>query len=269
MRCGRFILFHSFPQTLIPSKAASTSDFLNPGSSSPVSTRVSFSFNSKSQTENSPSEYSNTMIAMWHGVIGIKETLIAGEENQNLIFPVDLTKKLEQLLTNTTLSMNYPVNSPLAKGMAPIVQRFTDVNATSYPAVYTYSPTTFKWEAYAAGLVLCTICIILGSNLLFGNGVSAQMTFSQVLATTRGDLTLDRLSENAYLGGDNIAKELKKTRLRYGKLLSDGHPGFGLEPSQTQSVLTTPRRPWSIPLRGINDPTSTVPLRDRNDGVSS
>jgi hypothetical protein len=69
---------------------------------------------------------------------------------------------------------------------------------------------------------------MLGSFMLYNNGVAGQLTFSQVLVTTRNP-TLDKISEGAGLGGKYIADRVKKIQLRYGKVAGTDRVGFGTE----------------------------------------
>jgi hypothetical protein len=219
-----------------------------------------------------PLNIANTMIAFWYEVASINPTVISGTECDVLTVSSGLSKKMEELLINTTVSLNSLINNPPTNLTAPIIQALTNATVISYPAAYRYSPETL-WPLYAGGLGLCAVCVVVGSCIIFRNGVSAEMTFSQVLVSTRGNPTLDKLSEKAYLGGDNITKELKKTKLRFGELLSFGHPGFGLEHEVVplkRKVYSprhvSPRSP-AIPMQGRNVRMSTIPLRNTDGGA--
>jgi hypothetical protein len=64
--------------------------------------------------------------------------------------------------------------------------------------------------------------------MLFNNGVAADMSFSQVLVTTRNP-TIDAICAGAGLGGDNITGEMLGTELKFGELLGgEGHASFGV-----------------------------------------
>ena len=146
------------------------------------------------------------------------------------------TTVLETLLINTTLScfsflqresvqsLNWP---PSFKQPA----QYTNTIATviTYPATYSYSSTVL-WEAYGVAILVSAICIGIGAYMLWDNGVDADMSFSQVLVTTR-NRSLDQICAGANLGGDQITEELKDTQLRFGMLqMGDSpHPCFGLE----------------------------------------
>ena len=69
---------------------------------------------------------------------------------------------------------------------------------------------------------------MVGSFMLYTNGVEGQMSFSQILVTTRNS-TLDKISEGASLGGSYITDRVKKTRVKYGKLAGTSGAGFGTE----------------------------------------
>jgi hypothetical protein len=78
----------------------------------------------------------------------------------------------------------------------------------------------------ALGLV--AICVLLGGYALLRNEVTSQMSFSQILVTTR-NATLDTLCEGATMGGEYMDKGLLRTKLRFSKLSGKEHMGFGLE----------------------------------------
>jgi hypothetical protein len=86
------------------------------------------------------------------------------------------------------------------------------------------------WEAYGVAIFVSAICIVVGAYMLWDNGVDADMSFSQVLVTTR-NRSLDQVCAGANLGGDQITEELKDTPLRFGMLQTGDsqHPCFGLE----------------------------------------
>ena len=159
-----------------------------------------------------------------------------------LVFPSNFSQKMEELLINTTLSLVYFLNNPFPP---QDVYRFSDfalpatnvsVNATiaSSPTLYSYSPRTL-WTIYGISLGVSAVCVLFGCFMLLVNGVDADLSFSQVLVTTR-NITLDRLSHGSCLGGASISAELRKTKLKFGELnygLDEnsgyGHACFGLE----------------------------------------
>ena len=164
-----------------------------------------------------------------------------------LVFPNDFSQKMEELLINTTLSLLYFVNNPL-----PPQEGFTfgdhtfpaaniSVNATiaTFPTLYSYSPRTL-WGIYGISLAVGAICVVFGCFMLLINGVAADLSFSQVLVTTR-NASLDRLSYGCCMGGATISGELRKTKLKFGELNRGfydesgyGHACFGLENEITQ-----------------------------------
>jgi hypothetical protein len=64
--------------------------------------------------------------------------------------------------------------------------QYTNAIATviTYPATYSYS-TAVLWEAYGVAIFVSAMCIVVGAYMLWDNGVNADMSFSQVLVTTR------------------------------------------------------------------------------------
>ena len=159
-----------------------------------------------------------------------------------LVFPNNFSQKMEELLINTTLSLVYFLNNPFPP---QDVYRFGDlalpatnvsVNATisSFPTLYSYSPRTL-WTIYGISLGVSAVCVLFGCFMLLVNGVDADLSFSQVLVTTR-NTTLDRLSHGSCLGGAAISAEFRKTKLKFGELnygfdenSAYGHACFGLE----------------------------------------
>jgi len=173
-----------------------------------------------------------TVAAFWTGVAQWNTT--TGEDFV-LTFN-DLAINVPAFLANATLSlislgnpyklMSLPVSSTL------IVEAIVAATATSYPTVYSYAVATL-WQLYASALGAATICLILGSVMLYTNGVVGQLTFSQVLVTTRNP-TLDEISEGAGLGGEYITDRVRRAKVKYGKL-SPTEVGFGMD-DQVQSL---------------------------------
>jgi hypothetical protein len=159
-----------------------------------------------------------------------------------LVFPNDFSQKMEELLINTTLSLVYFLNNPLPpQDGRSFPATNTSVNATmsSFPTLYSYSPQTL-WGIYGISLGVSAICVAFGCVMLLINGVDADLSFSQVLVTTR-NASLDKLSYGSCLGGATISGELRKTRLKFGELnggfYEDSgyyHACFGLENEITQ-----------------------------------
>jgi hypothetical protein len=174
-----------------------------------------------------------------------------------LPFPDDFSQKVEDLLINTTLSLTYFLDHPnLArednysfsgqKNVPIAVTTMVDATTTTLPPRYNYSATTL-WEIYGVSLGISTVCMAFGWYMLFRNGMDSELSFSQVLVTTRNK-SLDRLCYGACLGGETIPKELRRTKLKYGELIDqDGnfdedervgdemhkHACFGLEDEVT------------------------------------
>jgi len=70
--------------------------------------------------------------------------------------------------------------------------------------------------------------------MLYTNAVVGQLTFSQVLVTTRNP-TLDKISKGAGLGGKYITDRVQKASVKYGKF-SGREVGFGTE-DEIQSLV--------------------------------
>jgi hypothetical protein len=165
--------------------------------------------------------------------IGISSFVDTSPFNFSLPFTI-MPRILEELLVNTTLSFTAFLQRPAIHQISPNAEQpviYTSVPATviTYPPRYSYNRTVL-WEAYATAIGVSAICILIGAYMLWDNGIAADMSFAQVLVTTR-NRTLDKVCAGANLGGELISDELKETQLRFGMLQSgeQPHPCFGLE----------------------------------------
>lgn len=162
-----------------------------------------------------------------------------------LQFPDDFSQKIEELLVNTTLSLVYFLENPLPpqSGYAyggyasAALSKSASATIMTYPTLYSYSASTL-WLIYGVALTVSTLCVAFGCFMLFRNGVDADLSFSQVLVTTRNP-SLDRLSHGSHLGGATISDDLRKTKLKFGELIGGyegvrNHVCFGLENEVTQ-----------------------------------
>jgi len=154
-----------------------------------------------------------TYAAFWTGVAEWNSNFTTTDEDDLLFLTFkDLVHKVPEFLVNVTLSLIsfgdahnvtfLPVSSKV------IVETTTLATSTSYPATYSYASTTL-WQLYGTALGFATICVILGSGMLYTNAVVGQLTFSQVLVTTRNP-TLDKISKGAGLGGKYITDRVQK-----------------------------------------------------------
>jgi hypothetical protein len=156
----------------------------------------------------------------------------------NVSFPADFTKRLERYFVNTVLSLTHFLQSPPVPQIegsdvrSPAAHATTEATVITYPARYTYS-AGILWRSYGIAVGCSTLCILVGCHALFSNGVDADMSFSQILVTTR-NVALDRLCDGESLGGENISKKLLKTPLRYGEeRRNEGHACFGFDSEVT------------------------------------
>lgn len=159
-----------------------------------------------------------------------------------LAFPEDFAHKVEALMANITLSMAYFVENPIPTNMGFTIGNstpaaiITTVNSTilTFPAVYAYSARTL-WTIYGISLGVVFLGTLLGGIMFAINGVNGDLSFSQILVTTRNE-SFDQLSRGSCLGGWTISEELKGTRVKFGELIAGyhqmdniGHACFGLE----------------------------------------
>jgi hypothetical protein len=112
----------------------------------------------------------------------------------------------------------------LGPDVPPAVNRITNAMVTSFITHYSYSAKTL-WEIYGVSVAISALCVVFGGFMLFRNGVDSNMSFSQVLVTTRNP-SLDRLCSGAGLGGETIPEDLSKVRLKYGELIFDEEDGL-------------------------------------------
>lgn len=165
----------------------------------------------------------------------------------NITYPPNFLQRVEELLVNTTLSLTYFLTTPAISQIAgysassPITQTTATATINTYPAQYVYSAKMLG-EIYIMAIGVSMLCIAAGCYMLIRNGVGADMSFSQLLVTTRNE-TLDRQCYGARLGGEYIPQTLRETELKYGQseitrfadggVPLEGHASFGLEEEVT------------------------------------
>jgi hypothetical protein len=173
-------------------------------------------------------------VAYWPGVdIYMPGAVRASNLSQTLTF-VDLTTNLEDLMANYTLSLLsiYQTPADLAALGAEnvtstlIMETTTSATSTSSPLVYSYTPVTL-WQGYGVALVCSAVCVLMGSLMLHDNGVTGEMTFSQVLISTQNPI-LEEMSRGARMGKKHIRDQVKKVKVKYSKL-SETEMGFVTE----------------------------------------
>jgi len=157
-----------------------------------------------------------SLITLW-SFVGTSNT----SSDDPITFPSDFSQRLEQVLMNTTISItNLLQNS--SSGASPATYTSTNATILTYPSLFVYSPGTL-WTIYGTALALGCIWVAIGLYLLFKTGLSGDMSFSQIMVTTR-NARLDRLCYGAALGQDFIPKELRLTRLKYGEAIDMEYP---------------------------------------------
>lgn len=188
-------------------------------------------------------------ISSVYGGFGFQNTLIGMSDLAiirpfNITYPPDFDQQVQDLLINTTLSVFYFLNNPTLSQIdgsnvsSPAVYTPTNATIVSYPALYAYSTATL-WKIYGTAIAVSAICLVTGFYMLAQNGVDADMSFLQILVTTRNE-TLDRQCRGAWLGGEYIPNSLRSTELQFGELrkrtfaegdlpISEEHAGFGLK----------------------------------------
>jgi len=96
--------------------------------------------------------------------------------------------------------------------------------------VYSFSAPKNLIIPYFLSLAVAIPFLVVGTRSLYQNGVSAiDGGFIQVLTTTYGSKTLERLAATGCLGGDeNASEELLALRVRFGEMIErDGNSSDG------------------------------------------
>ena len=168
------------------------------------------------------------------------ESSRSGSEGTFSKFPV---------LTNITVSMAKFENpnpgdfylftgNPISAATTAVVEAMI----TTFPTEYLYLSQRL-WTIYGISLRIVLAAVISGGVMFAVNGIDADLSFSQVLVTTRNE-TLDRLSRGCNLGGWTISHELMKTKVRFGEVMAEdpemsdvGHASFGLEKKNRFSMI--------------------------------
>jgi len=152
-----------------------------------------------------------------------------------IAYPANFSQMVVDLLTNVTLSLISSLFLPPFPSIGTDVVHpaavYTTVNATIVTSLprYSYS-ASILWVLYGTAIGFTMLTVILGTILLIYNGVDGDMSFTQIVVTTRNK-ALDELSVGACLGGEKISKGILKTSLKFGELQGSEprHACFGKE----------------------------------------
>lgn len=144
-------------------------------------------------------------------------------QESSVNFTMDLGRKVEELLTNTTLSLlSFISNPPPGNLPNPAIMTSTLVqpahNLVSV-TLYGYDRILF-WTIYGSIIGLTLLCVAIGCYVLYRNGIDGDLSFTQILVSTRNP-NLDTLCYEAGFDGRHIPKELFKLSLQYGELESE------------------------------------------------
>lgn len=115
----------------------------------------------------------------------------------------------------------------------------TEVTTTRYVNRYSFEHPARLIIPYAVTLIGTLVFIFLGVIALLQNGVSASIGgFIQLLCTTKGSQTLDDITLDNSLGGENISDELKNLVVKYGELKNGDvvRRGFGV-PGEVRDLV--------------------------------
>lgn len=123
-----------------------------------------------------------------------------------------LLRAIEDLANNITISY---LSTPELTNDNTISRNIVTSNTYN---VYQYHPL-YLLISYGVALFLSLIAAIVGFYSLQSNGISHSASFSAIIATTRNP-ELDSLTKASSLGADPPNTDIKKTKLRFGPLLS-------------------------------------------------
>ncbi|KAK6533421.1 hypothetical protein TWF694_002363 [Orbilia ellipsospora] len=183
----------------------------------------------------------------------VYEELRAGRDFTNLTTVLDMSSFVQsnssqagQLVSTIRplaeqLSFNYSMSLLSYPELALRQMTTANCSMTTFSNVWKYEKTNLIL-AYALGMAIALVSLILGGIALAQNGVVSEISFSQIMATTRNP-ELDHLLEGNCLGRSDLGpRELYRTRLRFGeikqqdsKLPSTGvaHTAFGMPENVT------------------------------------
>jgi hypothetical protein len=123
-----------------------------------------------------------------------------------------LLRAIEDLANNITISY---LSTPHLTNDNTISRNIVTSNTYN---IYQYHPL-YLLISYGVALFLSSIAAIVGFYSLHSNGISHSASFSAIVATTRNP-ELDSLTKASSLGADLPNTDIKKTKLRFGPLLS-------------------------------------------------
>ena len=115
------------------------------------------------------------------------------------------------------LSLNYTMSLLAYQDLGLRQMTTSNCTSTTYSNVWRYEKRNLI-IAYSLGMVVSLISLVLGGVALSRNGVISEISFSQVLATTRNP-ELDKLVQGNCLGRSDLQpRSLYLTRLSLGEL---------------------------------------------------
>ncbi|OLL26818.1 hypothetical protein NEOLI_001001 [Neolecta irregularis DAH-3] len=133
---------------------------------------------------------------------------------------VDFANGLEQLLQNITISL---ISWNTESKVVPV---------TIESVAPTYSYTSWRLILpFTIAVSAAIACAAIGMRALLSNGVPSEISFRQIVATTRNS-SIDKVAIGACLGGRLLPSGFRRTRIKYGAMREPGsgrrHAGFGL-----------------------------------------
>lgn len=150
----------------------------------------------------------------------INNLSLPGQRLPTVANPYNVTQELlNQALLNITLSVMADLRWwPAVK--TPVTQ-WRSIN------IYVFSKPLNLIIPYFVSLLVTIPVLGLGVYALRQNGVSAvDGGFLQLMTTTTGSATLEKLAAGGCLGGnESVPKELKELKVRFGELIGEGMVG--------------------------------------------
>ena len=136
-------------------------------------------------------------------------------DGATLVFPMNIPKLMEELLTNVTISL---VSTGLWNTSTVAAVQSSEI-------VYTYNSRTL-WAGYLASIGATLVAVVIGVSAVWVNGGSGNRSFSLLVASTRNPHL-----DNVFLVDDvKRLDEVRETRLRFGQLGGNGQQwAFGTD----------------------------------------
>lgn len=153
------------------------------------------------------------------GTTSLGMTSIATISNDALTIHLPVEPKLEEYMTNTTLTV-------AGIGLSSLRQQ---VEVQRWGIIYVYSSPMRLFLSYGIALFFAFLAVLLGYLALIRNGVAGDRGFMQVLMTTRNPELDNLIEEKNWDGRGNLPRSLNDAKLRYGRSIDGTREYFGTD----------------------------------------